>query len=167
MRKLFEKESLDFLQKNAEKSLKNLKHFSFSDLEIVSKSAQKVCAKLAEKMRNQIQDEELGEILVNIQGKFKSEGHTFKNHKEMISFFQQRLGHYKGKPWLQEQDLKNEETGEDFTEAKSEIEKGLFEILFPEGHRLRDIELRGDVFFQRSESDKPSEAFDKVKTTVC
>jgi hypothetical protein len=153
LRKLFEKESLDFLQKNAENSLRNLKQFSFSDLEIVSKSAQKVCATLAEKMRSQIQDEELGDVVVNVRGQLESEDYSFRSHIDLLTFFQQGLGKYKNESWLQEKDLINRDIGKDITKAKTEVQKGLFEVLFPQGHRLRDIELRGEAFFQRSISN--------------
>lgn len=166
LRKLFEKESLDFLQKNAETSLKNLKQFSFSDLEIVSKSAQKVCAKLAEKMRNQIQDEELGEVVINIRGQLESEDYSFRSHIDLVTFLKQGLGKYKEESWLQEEDLMKRDIGEDFTKAKTEVQKGLFEVLFPKGHRLRDIELRGEGFFQRSKLNKILEHFLIVKRTV-
>lgn len=157
---------MNFLQRNAEQSLKNLKHFSFSDLEIVSKSAQKVCAKLAEKMRDQIQDEDLGDVVVNIQGNVKSEDHPIRSHLNMLNFFQQKLGKYKNEPWLQEKDLIKGEITEDMTVPKTEVQKGLFEILFPWGHRLRDIEIRTDMFFQKSKSHKIREAFGTVKITV-
>jgi hypothetical protein len=166
LRKLFERESLDFLQKNAENSLKNLKQFSFSDLEIVSKSAQKVCAKLAEKMRSQIQDEELGDVVVNVRGQLESDDYSFRSHMDLLTFFQQGLGKYKDEPWLQEKDMLNKDIGKDITKAKTEVQKGLFEVLFPQGHKLRDIELRGETFFQRSKLNKIWEVSTIVKTTV-
>ena len=127
-----------------------MKQFSFSDLEIVSKSAHKVCAKLAEKMRNQIQDEELGEIVINLNGQLESDNNLFKTHKDVVNFFKQGLGKYKEDSWLHKNDLIKKDIGKDDTKAEAEIQKGLFEILFPKGHRLRDIELRGEGFFQRS-----------------
>lgn len=151
---MFEKESLDFLQKNAENSLKNLKQFSFSDLEIVSKSAQTVCAKLAEKMRSQILDEDLNDVVVNVRGQLESEDYSFRSHVDLVTFFQQGLGKYKEEAWLHERDLVDRDIGEDATRAKTEVQKGLFEVLFPQGHRLRDIELRAEGFFQRSRSDQ-------------
>lgn len=136
-------------------------------MEIVSKSAQTVCAKLAEKMRSQILDEELGDVVVNVRGQLQSEDYSFRSHVDLLTFFQQGLGQYKDQAWLQEKDLVNRDIGKDSTKAQTEVQKGLFEVLFPQGHRLRDIELRGEGFFQRSRPYQTPEASAIAKTTVC
>ena len=117
-------------------------------------------------MRDQIQDEDLGDVVVNIQGNVKSEDHPIRSHLNMLNFFQQKLGKYKNEPWLQEKDLIKGEITEDMPVPKTEVQKGLFEILFPSGHRLRDIEIGTDMFFQKSKSHKIREAFGTVKITV-
>ena len=163
MYKLLQKRSIEFLQKNAESALQNLTQFSFSDLEIVSKSGQTVCAKLADKMRRKMLDEELPDIDLSIQGElnlsdsallnkdiFQVEGlRTFllDSMKEKTKDITDALPMRAGQNYIKIEDLKDLkriQRGQD-SNLEFKLEKGLLKILFPEGFNLKNIELNGGM----------------------
>ena len=155
--KLLQKKSIDFLYSNAERAFKNLTQFSFSDLEIVSKSGQTVCAKLADKMRNKILDEELPDVKISIKGDLNPEKESVSNlkTKEILSKYlmnimknneeQQGVPFKKGQGYIKPEDINYLQVKEEST-LKFGIQKDLLKVLFPEGFDLKDIELNAADF---------------------
>jgi hypothetical protein len=154
--KLLQKKSIDFLYSNAERAFKNLTQFSFSDLEIVSKSGQTVCAKLADKMRKKILDEELPDVKILIKGDLKPELESVSNltSKELLSKYlmnvmknnkeQQGVPFKRGQGYIKPEDINFLQVKEE-SSLKFGIQKELLKVLFPEGYDLKDIELNGDM----------------------
>ena len=153
--KLLQKKSIDFLSLNAERALRNLTQFSFSDLEIVSKSGQTVCAKLADKMRNKMLDEELQDVKVSLQAsltpKKEEEGLSSKEAlsevlMEMLKTrtceSEEGVPFRKGKGYLRPEEVRLLQQKGD-SQVHFGIQKELLKVLFPEGFNVKDIELNG------------------------
>lgn len=151
--KLLQKTSVDFLHSNAERAFKNLTQFSFSDLEIVSKSAQTVCAKLADKMRKKVLDEELPDVKIVIKGQLHSELQNVGKlaEKEMLSEYlmnlmksedDQGVPFRQGQGYVHPADINVVQMAGD-AQLNFGIQKDMLKVLFPEGFNLQDIELNG------------------------
>lgn len=162
--KLLQKTSVDFLASNAERALKNLTQFSFSDLEIVSKSAQTVCAKLADKMRKKVLDEELPDVKIAVKGEIHSEVQNVGDlaGKEVLSRYlmevmkgeeDQGVPFREGQGYLRAADVNWLQVHRE-SELRFGLQKDLLKVLFPEGFNLKDIELNGkDTFLENNSQD--------------
>jgi hypothetical protein len=165
---LFQSKSVSFLHQNAERALYNLKNFSFSDLEIVSHSGQTVCAKLAEKMRAKMLDEQLEDVHLSFQGQVQGPfSQEFLNNE---SFSQQnslktvldkivnaekansRLSHWHSSQmnYFAENEIRLKRSNQE--SISFQVQKPLLDTLFPGGFKLKTVDLDSSLDHSRNDT---------------
>ena len=92
-------------------------------------------------MREKTIDEELSEIRINL----KATAEEIKDKDKLLTILENGSGFSKGNKWLTTENILIDNIE---NEQIISVKKKLLEVLFPEGHQLRNIELKAGVLLE-------------------